>query len=129
PRPASASARPASTWGLARRGATTVGLERPGSSPGSERRVHTPHRHVVAVDLGTSGPKVALVGEDGGIAAHTARPVRTRVVPPDHAVQDPEEVWQATATAMREVLSRSPEAARSTVALICSSQFSSIVPV
>jgi sugar (pentulose or hexulose) kinase len=27
---------------------------------------------VLAVDLGTSGPKVALVGEDGGIAAHTA---------------------------------------------------------
>jgi xylulokinase len=87
------------------------------------------HRYVLAVDLGTSGPKVALVGEDGGIAAHTARPVRTRVVPPDHAEQDAEEVWAATATAIREVLSRSPEAARSTAAVICSSQFSSIVPV
>jgi xylulokinase len=84
---------------------------------------------VLAVDLGTSGPKVALVGEDGSIAAHTARAVETRFLPPDHAEQDPEEVWQATADGIREVVGRAPEAAKAVVALICSSQFSSIVPV
>jgi xylulokinase len=87
------------------------------------------NRTVLAVDLGTGGPKVALVGEDGIIAAHTARAVRTRVVPPDHAEQDPEEVWGATADAIREVVARAPDAARSVVGVICSSQFSSIVPV
>lgn len=86
-------------------------------------------RYALAIDLGTSGPKVALVGDDGGIAAQAVRSVRTRFVAADLAEQDPEEIWTATVSAAQEVVARAPEAAREVVGVICASQFSSVVPV
>jgi xylulokinase len=86
-------------------------------------------RYVLAVDLGTSGPKVALVGDDGAIAAHTARPVSTRRLAPDAAEQDPEEIWDATISAILEVVDAAPRAVEGLVGVVCASQFSSIVPV
>jgi xylulokinase len=62
--------------------------------------------HVLSIDLGTGGPKVALVSMRGEVAARAVRAVETRLLPPDGAEQDPEEVWQAVASAVREVLGR-----------------------
>lgn len=86
-------------------------------------------RYVLAVDLGTSGPKVALVGDDGEVAAQTARAVETRRLAPDAAEQDPEEIWDATIAAILEVVDAAPHAVDGIVGVVCASQFSSIVPV
>ena len=61
---------------------------------------------VLAVDLGTGGPKVAVVSESGTILASAFVPVATRLLPGGGAEQDPEEWWQAVVSAARSVLER-----------------------
>jgi xylulokinase len=84
-------------------------------------------RFVLAVDLGTGGPKVALVGHDGRIAAHAYRPVATRLLPGGGAEQDPGAWWEAIVSAAGEVLASSAGAARSVVGLGCTAQWSGTV--
>ena len=86
-------------------------------------------RHILAIDLGTSGPKVALVAEDGRTAAQAYRPVRTTRIPPEGAEQDPEEIWQAILEATRTVLREARCPAESIVGILCSSHYFSLVPV
>jgi len=86
-------------------------------------------RHVLAIDLGTSGPKVALVSETGEVAAHAARSVPIRFLPPLGAEQDPEEIWRAIRSAVGEVLGNAGLARDAIVAVACTSQYSSVVPV
>jgi xylulokinase len=89
--------------------------------------------YVLSVDLGTSGPKAAVVGRDGTVAGAGQRPVTTRFPEPGAAEQDPDEIWAATlscchaalASAHREHHVRPDDV----VAVIASSQYSSIVPV
>ena len=50
---------------------------------------------VLAIDLGTSGPKVALVSSNGRTIAWTSRPVGTRLLDHGGAEQDPREMWAA----------------------------------
>ena len=85
-------------------------------------------RFVLAVDLGTGGPKVALVGPDGRVGAHAYRPVATRLLPGGGAEQDPEEWWQAVVSAAREVLTTAGDAAAGAVAGVgCTAQWSGTV--
>jgi xylulokinase len=62
--------------------------------------------HILAVDLGTSGPKVALVSLDGAVVAYEQRPNRVLLVPGGGAEQDPEEWWCSIADALRAILAR-----------------------
>lgn len=87
------------------------------------------HRYALAIDLGTSGPKVALVRVDGHVAAHTNRLVETRLLPPDGAEQDPEEVWRAVVDAAKEVVREGGRPAEEIVGILCSSHYFSLVPV
>lgn len=48
--------------------------------------------HVLSIDLGTSGPKVALVSDAGQIAASTTRRVATLRLPDRGAEQDAEAI-------------------------------------
>ncbi len=84
---------------------------------------------VLAIDLGSGGPKVALVGLDGGIVAATARSVRTRTPEPDLAVQDPREIRQAIFDACRAVVAESAARPDQVVAVACASQFASLIPI
>lgn len=86
-------------------------------------------RHVLAIDLGTSGPKVALVSEHGDIAAAAARQVATRFIPPDGAEQEPEEIWGAIRGAVREITAKAELPPEAIVAVTCASQYFSVVPV
>ncbi len=52
-------------------------------------------RYVLAVDLGTSGAKVALIGIDGRVAAWEFEPVELIVLPGGGAEQRPEDWWRA----------------------------------
>lgn len=85
--------------------------------------------HVLSIDLGTSGLKVALVGADGTLAAAATRPVRTHVLPPNGAEQDPNEIWNAVLSAAKQVLHEGGQAARSIAGISCDSQYFSIIPV
>lgn len=85
--------------------------------------------YVLAVDLGTSGPKAALVSETGKVAATSIRSISTRLIDPNGAEQDANEVWSAVADAMREVIKNSGVAPGSIAAVALASQYFSIVPV
>ena len=83
----------------------------------------------LSIDLGTGGPKVALVAEDGEVAARADRTIETRSLPPDGAEQDPEEVWRSVIDASRQVLSEAHVARDALCGIMCSAQFFSIVPI
>jgi xylulokinase len=84
-------------------------------------------RYALAIDLGTSGLKAALISESGDVAARTTRAIATHVIPPNGAEQDPDEIWAAVTGAIRDVAAGSPR--ESIVAVTCASQYFSIVPV
>ncbi len=84
--------------------------------------------HVLAIDLGTSGPKAAVVSLDGRIVATGHERVATHFIPGSGVEQDPAEIWSAVKAASVRAL-RSSGAAAEVRAVICASQYSSIVPV
>jgi xylulokinase len=84
---------------------------------------------ILSIDLGTGGPKVALVADDGAIAASALRPVETKFLGPDAAEQDPEEVWNAIVSAAKQVVSEAGQPASSILGISCTSQYFSIVPI
>jgi xylulokinase len=86
-------------------------------------------QYVLAVDLGTSGPKAAVVSLEGRIVATARAPVETLYLPDDGVEQNPEAVWSAVKTACGEAMRRSAVPTQDVLAVICSSQYSSIVPV
>lgn len=85
--------------------------------------------HVLAIDLGTSGPKVALVRADGEIVAASSRTISIHLLPEGGAEQDPEEILSSVEEAAAEVVARSGVARDSILGIGTTSQFSSIVPV
>jgi xylulokinase len=87
------------------------------------------HRFVLAVDLGTSGAKVALVGIDGRVAAWESEPVELIVLPGGGAEQRPDDWWRAIVTATRRLLARHGGAAADVAAVCCSTQGEGTVPV
>jgi len=59
---------------------------------------------ILAIDLGTSGPKVALVSLDGAILAWEFEPVRLTLLPGGGAEQSPDEWWDAVGVAARRLV-------------------------
>ncbi|HLC27923.1 MAG TPA: FGGY-family carbohydrate kinase [Dehalococcoidia bacterium] len=86
-------------------------------------------RYVLAIDLGTSGPKAALVSEHGDVFARAIRTIVTRLIPPNGAEQDPDDVWGAVVSAIREINGAAGVSPASIVAVAVASQYFSIVPV
>jgi xylulokinase len=84
---------------------------------------------VLAIDLGTSGCKGAVVTLAGRVAGMARVPVETIHLPDGGAEQDPEVVWNAVRAACREAVGRSGVATRELRAVICTGQYSSVVPV
>ncbi len=86
-------------------------------------------RSVLAIDLGSGGPKVAVVTEHGEILTHARRSVSTLFVDGGGAEQDPLDWWRAVDQAVTTVLSQ-PQVDRSRiVAVSCTGQWSVIAPV
>lgn len=86
-------------------------------------------RYLLGVDLGTSGPKVALCGVDGTVLGDEAERVGLRLLPGGGAEQDPDEWWQAIATATRRLLARTLVPTHQVTAICMSSQWGGTVPV
>lgn len=89
--------------------------------------------YLLTVDLGTSGPKAAVVGIDGRVVGSGQAKVTTLFPAEGAAEQDPAEIWSATLDTCRTALAESRSVAGvepgEVVAVIISSQYSSIVPV
>jgi len=83
---------------------------------------------VLAIDLGTSGPKVALVGLDGTTHGWRSAPVGTTFLPDGGAEQDPHEMWNAVVAATRALLS-GPSDGPPPCAVAVTSQYMSAIPV
>ncbi len=89
----------------------------------------TIRKYVLAVDLGTSGPKVALVGVDGTVLGHEFEPVELLLLPGGGAEQRPDEWWTAITTAARRLLARGLIDRGEVVAVSCTAQWSGTVAV
>lgn len=61
----------------------------------------------MAIDLGTGGPKVALVTVDGATIGWRQAAVASHFLPDGGAEQDPNEMWSAVVAATRELFGAS----------------------
>lgn len=86
-------------------------------------------RYVIAVDLGTSGPKVAVVSESGMLKSTAARPVDIIFTPDGGTEHDPEAVWRAVVEACREAIHEANVPKDRIAAVICDSHYASLIPV
>lgn len=78
--------------------------------------------HILAVDLGTSGCKVALVAEDGTVAGWAFRPVPVHIIGGHGAEQSPDSWWRAFQDSAGEALANSRIDRASVTAVCCSTQ-------
>ena len=84
---------------------------------------------VLAVDLGTGGPKAALLTSTGHLAAHAFEPVGISLLPDGGAEQDPDEWWYAVAAAARRALADAGVTPEQVVGVGCTAQWSGTVAV
>lgn len=84
---------------------------------------------VLAIDLGSGGPKVAVVSETGKILSHASESVATKFVSGGGAEQDPHEWWRAVSAAVRAALSPSQVDRQKIVGVSCTGQWSVTLPV
>jgi xylulokinase len=83
--------------------------------------------YVLAIDLGTSGPKVALVSDQGNIVGGASESVELFLSEGGGAEQDPHEWWTAIVAATRSTLAHVPDAKISAVSV--TTQWSGTVAV
>ena len=86
-------------------------------------------RVVLAVDLGTGGPKVGLVTLTGTIAWRDHVAVATTMLPGGGAVQDAGVWWRVIADATRRAMSSGVVRPEQVCAVACTGQWASTVPV
>ena len=85
--------------------------------------------HVLAIDLGTGGPKAALVTPEGRITAHEFEPTPLELLGDGGAEQDPDGWWAAITAAVRRLLDGGAVPPEDIVAVSVTSQWSGTVPV
>lgn len=84
---------------------------------------------ILAIDLGTSGPKVALVSIDGEVIDHDFEETPILLLPEGGAEQRPDDWWQAIKTATRRMLERASIPSTSIAAIKLTTQWSGTVAV
>jgi len=85
--------------------------------------------HVITIDLGTSGPKVALFTLDGSFVDGEFTPVELHVLPGGGAEQSPDDWWQGIVASSQRLLERVPNLRDSIIAVAVTSQWSGTVPI
>jgi xylulokinase len=88
-----------------------------------------PTKYVLAIDLGSSGPKVALVSDRGEMVAHARETVPTHFLSDGGAEQDPDDWWRAITTGVRQVLDATRLPVGDVIGVTCTGQWSVTVPV
>jgi xylulokinase len=84
-------------------------------------------KFILAIDLGTSGPKVALVGDDGTLTGSDFEPVELLLLPGGGAEQDPNAWWSAIVAATKRTLAAKADA--EVTAVCVTSQWSGTVAI
>jgi xylulokinase len=84
---------------------------------------------ILAVDLGTSGMKVALITVGGQVLGWEAEPIQLLITPDGGAEQSPDEWWSAFINAAGRLLKQKPELAQRVSAICCSTQGEGTVAV
>jgi xylulokinase len=84
---------------------------------------------VLCIDLGTSGPKVALVSTRGEVIDYEFEETRLILLPSGGAEQDPEEWWKAILDASRRVLGKRLINSGDIVSICVTTQWSGTVAV
>jgi len=85
--------------------------------------------YILTIDLGTSGPKVALFSAGGRMVDTEFEPVELLLFPRGGAEQRPEDWWRAVTTAVRRMLDRKPVPVEAIAAISCTGQWSGTVAV
>ena len=84
---------------------------------------------ILAIDLGTSGPKSALVTTSGEVVDYAFEENEVILLPGGGAEQRPDEWWQTIMRTARRVLEKGLVPNENIVAVCCSTQWSGTVPV
>ncbi len=85
--------------------------------------------YILAVDLGTSGPKTALVSIRGEVIDSAFEPNDLYLLPDGGAEQDPEQWWTTILDSARRVVNRHPALVEKIIGVSCSTQWSGTVAV
>ena len=96
------------------------------AAPEDQRK---PSDGILAIDLGTSGPKVALVTVQGRVLACEIAKTPVILLPGGGAEQDPRDWWRAITTATRRLLANPVAAEHPIVGVCCTTQWSGTVAV
>lgn len=84
---------------------------------------------VLAIDLGTSGPKVALVSITGDVLGYEFEKTDTLILAGSGVEERPEEWWDTIIKASKRLLSRHLVPASHIIAICCTAQWSGTVAV
>ena len=84
---------------------------------------------ILAVDLGTSGMKVALITISGKVIGWESEPVRLIITPDGGAEQSPEEWWRAFLSAAGRLIKQNQDLASNVIAVCASTQGEGTVAV
>jgi xylulokinase len=85
--------------------------------------------HVLAIDLGTSGPKVGLVTSAGAVLGADFEPIELLLFPNGGAEQDPAAWWEAICSATRRLIAKEITPPDRIEAVAVTSQWSGTVAV
>lgn len=86
-------------------------------------------KYILAVDLGTSGPKSGLVSTSGELIDHEFAPNDLILLPNGGAEQSPDQWWRTIRTTAKKVLAKGLVPVEDIVAVCCSTQWSGTVAV
>jgi xylulokinase len=84
---------------------------------------------VLAIDLGTGGPKVAVFAESGELLASGVASTPIQITDDGGAEQDPNDWWRAIVAATRDALAAMPTGAPAPGAIAVTAQWATTVPV
>ena len=89
----------------------------------------TSEKLILAVDLGTSGMKVALITITGKVIGWESEPIHLVLTRDGGAEQSPDEWWQAFLSAAGRLVKQNQEAGQNVIAVCCSTQGEGTIPV
>lgn len=94
-----------------------------------KKRINKLSQFVLAIDLGGSGPRVALVDIKGNVVAPESAHTEILYFPGNGSEQDAEDWWQKIITTSRKVIKKSGVNPEQVIGIGCDSQWSLAVPV
>ena len=86
-------------------------------------------KYVLAIDLGTGGPKVGLVDERGRVLSSASAPVQLAFLPDGGAEHDPAEWWSTITACIKRVMQASGVSPAAILAIGVTSMWSVTLPV